>query len=142
MTITPTTSLIHERIGGADRPLLLRNGEIERFEVQFAPFGFFELSDQLMGRGHPPQVRHVRDIVALGLVGGGMSDQAADRLIGSLDPGENTMLQAVARRLVGVTLFPAILREDAPGKSDGSASGAESAPGGTMPVPSSATSAV
>lgn len=141
MTITPTAPLIHEKIGGVDRPLLLRNGEIERFEVQYAPFGFFELGDQLMGRGHPPQVRHVRDIIALGLVGGGMSDQAADRLIGSLGPGDNTTLQAIARRLVGVTLFPAILREDAPGKSDGSASGVESAPSDTMSAPSSATSA-
>lgn len=98
-----------EEIGGTRRRLCLRNAEIDRFEVQYAPFGIFALWDQMFGRGDPPQVRHVRDIVALGLIGGGMSDRAADDLIASLPPSENIALRQVAQRLLGVTFLPAVL---------------------------------
>jgi len=98
-----------EAIGGINRRLLLRNGEIERFEIQFAPFGIFGLWDQLFGRGEAPQVRHIRDLVALGLVGGGMTDRAADDLIASLPPSENIALRQIAQRLLGVTFIPAVL---------------------------------
>lgn len=108
------TGAYEEEIGGVRRRLLLRNGEIERFEAQYAPFGIFELWDQLFGRGSAPQVRHVRDLVALGLVGGGMTDRAADDLIASLPPSENLALRGVAQRLLGVTFVPAVL--DAPRK--------------------------
>lgn len=100
------------RIGGAERRLILRNGEIERFELQYAPFGAFELFDQLYGRGPAPQVRHVRDIVALGLVGGGMSSQAADDLIAAQPPEENLYLRALAQRLMGQTFLKLALGED------------------------------
>lgn len=100
------------RIGGAERRLILRNGEIERFELQYAPFGAFELFDQLYGRGPAPQVRHVRDIVALGLVGGGMSSRAADDLIAAQPPEENLHLRALAQRLMGQTFLKLALGED------------------------------
>jgi hypothetical protein len=61
MAIAGTAQLHEEEIGGQSRRLLLRNGEIERFEAQYAPFGFFDLFDQLFGRGPAPQVRHVRE---------------------------------------------------------------------------------
>lgn len=128
MSITQTAPVFEEAIGGADRRLLLRNGEIERFEVQHAPLGIFELFDQLMGRG-APQARHVRDIVALGLVGGGMSDRAADALIDGLTPAENIALRDIAKRLVGVTFFPAILEDAAkPGKKKQAGSRAKRQP--------------
>lgn len=95
-----------EMIGGLRRPMVLRNGEIERFEVQHAPVGIFTLWDQLFGRGEP-QVRHVRDLVALGLVGGGMADREADELIASLGPQENFALRGIAQRLIGITFLPA-----------------------------------
>lgn len=114
MAISGTAKDYEEQIGGQARRLLLRNGEIERFELQFAPFGIFELFDQLFGRGPAPQVRHVRDLVALGLVGGGMSDRAADDLIAGLPPSENMALRQVAQRLLGVTFMPDVL--DAPRK--------------------------
>jgi hypothetical protein len=131
-----------EEIGGVRRRLLLRNGEIERFETQYAPFGIFALWDQLFGRGQAPQVRHVRDIVALGLVGGGMSDRAADHLIADLPPSEYLALREVARRLVGVTFMPAVL-EGAPRKKRGGSANASSAPSrpDTTPLPKSGTSA-
>lgn len=112
------TAAYEEELGGARRRLVLRNGEIERFEIQYSPFGIFELWDQLFGRGASPQVRHVRDIVALGLVGGGMSDRAADDLIGSLGPEHNITLRAMAQRLLGVTFMPALL--DVKKNADGS----------------------
>lgn len=126
MAIAKTAAGLTERIGNQDRPLLLRNGELERFEAQYAPFGIFELFDQLFGRGPAPQVRHVRDLVALGLVGGGMGDRAADDLVASLPPSENMHLRAVAQRLLGVTFIPAVL--DAKGKKRGAGSRKADAP--------------
>jgi hypothetical protein len=118
MAITGTAAYAEE-IGGKSRRLILRNGEIERFEVQYAPFGIFGLWDQLFGRGAAPQVRHVRDLVALGLVGGGMGDAQADALVASLPPSENPRLRAIAQRLLGVTFLPEALGE-AGKKPDGS----------------------
>lgn len=106
-----------EEIGGTRRRLLLRNGEIERFEIQYAPFGIFQLWDQLFGHGQQPQVRHVRDLVALALVGGGMTDRGADDLLASLPPSENLALRGIAQRVLGVTFIPAVL--DKPSKKNG-----------------------
>lgn len=106
-----STAAYEEEIGGQPRRLLLRNGEIERFEVQHQ-IGIFEVWDQLFGRGRQPQARHVRDLVALALVGGGMTDRAADDLITSQPPSENLHLLAVAKRLLGVTFVPTILDAD------------------------------
>ena len=104
-----------ELIGGQSRRLVLRNGEIERFEAQYAPLGIYELFDQLFGRGPAPQVRHVRDLIALGLVGGGMTDKAADALIASLPPSDNLDLRLIAQRLIGLTFIPSVL-DDKPEK--------------------------
>lgn len=103
------TGVHEEQIGGENRRLLLRNGEIERFEEQYAPFGIFELFDQLFGRGPAPQARHVRDLIALGLVGAGMADKAADALISSVPPSENLALRLIAQRLIGITFIPSVL---------------------------------
>jgi len=129
-----------EEIGGQRRRLLLRNGEIERFEDQYPNCGIFELYDQLMGRGRAPLVRHVRDIVALGLVGGGMSDRAADDLIASLPPSENLQLRAIAQRLVGVTFLPEILSAGKK-KAAGSRGKKKTSPSDTTPATASETSA-
>lgn len=111
MAITPTAPVLTEIIGGQPRRLLLRNHEIERFEAQY-DLGIFELFDRLFGRGPAPQARHVRDLIALGLVGGGLSDRAADDLVGALPPSENPALRAIAQRLIGVTFIPAVLDEN------------------------------
>lgn len=150
MAISGTAPGYEETIGGQPRRLLLRNGEIERFEVQHATkvvngieypgTGIFELFDQLFGRGPAPQVLHVRDLVALGLVGGGMSDRAADDLIAGLPPSENMALRQVAQRLLGVTFLPDVL--DAPRKkrAAGSRAGAAVQPSpDTTPASASET---
>lgn len=137
------TAAHEEEIGGQRRRLLLRNGEIERFEAQYAPFGLFGLCAQFMGRGGEPQVRHVRDLVALALVGGGMSDRAADDLIASLPPSENFRLREIAQRVLGVAFFPAVLGEADKKKPAGSRSGGTKTQvtADTTPPPASAASA-
>jgi hypothetical protein len=132
------TGTYEEEIGGVRRRFLLRNGEIERFEIQHAPFGIFELWDQLCGKGSP-QVRHVRDILALALVGGGMSDRMADEVLAAVPPSENLALRATAWRVLGVTFLPAVL--DKPKKKAGSRATSVSAPDATTPPDGSATSA-
>jgi hypothetical protein len=99
-------------VGGISRPLTLHNAEIERFEVQHAPFGIYDLWDRLFERGAEPQARHVRDLVALGLVGAGMTDRAADDLVGALPPSENMALRETARMLLGTTFLPAVLNSE------------------------------
>ena len=103
------SGVYEEKVGGDFRRLVLRNGEIERFEEQH-DLGIFEVWDQLFGRGERgPQARHVRDLIALALVGGGMSDRAADELVASLPPSENLVLRETAKRVLGVTFLPAVL---------------------------------
>ena len=120
MAIANTGAGHDEMIGGQSRRLLLRNGEIERFEIQYNPFGIFALWEQLFGRGDQPQVRHVRDLIALGLVGGGMKDREADELVASLPPSENLALRGVAQRLLGVTFLPAVAERTPKKKEAGS----------------------
>jgi hypothetical protein len=141
MAISGTEPALEESIGGELRRLVLRNGEIERFEAQYSPLGVFELFDRLYGRGPAPEVRHVRDLIALGLVGGGMSSSAADALIASLPPSENMALREIAQRLIGVTFMPAILKPMVSGKKrkGGSRTSRASAPPITMPAPGSPT---
>ncbi|MGZ9812656.1 hypothetical protein ACXN5S_19500 [Pseudoroseicyclus sp. H15] len=137
-----------EEIGGQLRPLLLRNGEIERFEAQYAPLGLYELFDGLRGQGRAPQVRHVRDLLALGLIGGGMSDRLADALIAGLGPEHDLALRGTALRLLYFTLVPALYAgADEAGASKkneaGSPEGDSAAPpsADTTPAPASETSA-
>ena len=104
--VTAPTGGIVEEIDGARRPLVLRNGEIERFEEHHAPLGIFEMLDRLYGRGDQPQARHVRDLVALGLMGGGMSETAVDAVMRTLGPDRNVDLRGIATRLVTAAFLP------------------------------------
>ncbi|PYE80814.1 GTA-gp10 family protein [Pseudoroseicyclus aestuarii] len=141
MAIQTTSPVLEEEIGGQPRRLLLRNGEIERFEVQYAPFGIFAFWDQLYGHGGAPQVRHVRDLIALGLVGGGMSDRMADETVAALGPDQNPRLREIAQRLLGVTFYPEALTRADKKKEGGSRVGRKAATGATAPKPASGTSA-
>ena len=55
------TAAYEEEIGGQARRLLLRNGEIERFEVQHQ-IGIFELWDQLYGHGRQPRLSRIKHL--------------------------------------------------------------------------------
>ncbi|MEH6391116.1 MAG: GTA-gp10 family protein [Sulfitobacter sp.] len=93
-----------EQLGGESRPLILRNGEIERFERQHG-LGIFAMLDQLLGKGEP-QARHCRDLVALGLVGGGLNDKTADKLVDDMPPSENHKIRAMAQDLLLAAFLP------------------------------------
>lgn len=93
-----------ETLAGAPRVLILRNAEIERFEDQHQ--SIFETWDGFVGRAQKPTTGQVRDLVALGLVGGGMSDEKADALVDGLGPDHLPRLYAIAQALVGVAFTP------------------------------------
>ena len=93
-----------EELASQSRILVLRNGEIERFEDRHG--GIFQLWDGFFGRALRPTTTQVRDLVALGLVGGGMSDAEADRLMESLGPDQNMRIYQIAQALVGVAFYP------------------------------------
>lgn len=95
---------IVERLGGASYPFRLRNREIERFEDKHR--GIFDLFDGLFGQGKKPTSREIRDLLALGLVGGGMKDHEADKVIENCEPGDLHRLYAIAQAVVGVAFMP------------------------------------
>lgn len=119
MAIAGTAPVIEEEIGGVSRRLLLRNSEIERFEAQHQ-IGIFQLFDQLFGRGPAPQLRHVRDLIALAMVGGGMSDRAADAAMADVGPDQALHLREVAQRVIGVAFIPSVLDAESGKKKAGS----------------------
>lgn len=93
-----------EDIGGASRVLVLRNGEIERFEDRHG--SVFAIWDGFFGRAPRPTSGQVRDLVALGLVGGGATDAEADRLVAGFGPADLRRLYAMAQGLLGVAFLP------------------------------------
>ncbi|MFG6535557.1 GTA-gp10 family protein [Sulfitobacter sp. 1A16787] len=117
-----------ETVGGKSRVLILRNGEVERFED--AHRGIFEVWDGFMGRAKKPGLAEVRDLVALGLVGGGMTDKAADKALEEIGLEGARDLYAIAHALVGVAFTPdlALPDEDAP-EDEGDEKKKVSAPG-------------
>ena len=141
MAISSTSPKYEAEIGGETRPLVLRNQEIERFEAQY-DVGIYQLWDQLCGNGPQPQARHVRDLIALSLVGGGMSDRKADEIVSGLPPSENLRLIGVAQRALAVAFIPSLLEEADKKKEDGSPLKRESDPSDMTSPQSSETSAV
>lgn len=93
-----------EYIGDASYPFVLRNREIERFEDKHR--GIFDLWDGFFGRGKKPNSTEVRDLVALGLVGGGMKDAEADKVLDRCTPADLLRLYAVAQAILGVAFMP------------------------------------
>lgn len=87
----------------------LRNREIERFED--AHRSIFDLSDGFQGRGKTPSYQEVRDLVALALVGGGLADEKADKVISDTGPDSAKRLFAIASAALGVAFFPDLLEQ-------------------------------
>ncbi|WP_226782754.1 GTA-gp10 family protein [Oceaniglobus trochenteri] len=105
ITAQPPRGGIVAQVGGRSYPMVLRNAEIERFETHHG-IGIFEMLDRMIDRSEAPQARHVRDLVALGLAGGGMPDRAADDIVSELGPSWNFALRQVAHDLVTVAFLP------------------------------------
>ncbi len=95
---------IVETIGDATYSFKLRNREIERFEDKHR--GIFDLWDGFFSRGQKPTSKEVRDLVALGLVGGGMKDAQADAVINECTPEDLMRLYQIAQAVLGVAFMP------------------------------------
>lgn len=98
-----------EYIGDASYTFILRNAEIERFEDKHR--GIFELWDGLFRTGKKPSSKEVRDIVALGLVGGGKKDHEADAIVAKCTPADLIRLYSLAQAIVGVAFMPDVADE-------------------------------
>ncbi len=98
-----------EYIGDTSYTFLLRNREIERFEDKHR--GIFELWDGFFGRGQKPTSKEVRDILALALVGGGMKDHEADKVLEGCTPADLLRLFQIGQAVVGVAFMPDAMQE-------------------------------
>lgn len=111
MTITaeaPRGGVV-EYIGNASYVFLLRNREIERFEDKHR--GIFELWEGFFQGGKKPTSREVRDLLALGLVGGGMKDHEADDVITRAGPDDLLRLYQIAQAVIGVAFMPDVAEQ-------------------------------
>ena len=93
-----------EYLGGTSYTFILRNREIERFEDKHR--GIFEFWDGIFGRGKKPTSAEVRDMVALGLVGGGMKDAEADKVVSACGPDDLMRMYQLAQAILGVAFMP------------------------------------
>lgn len=93
-----------EYLNGTSYTFILRNREIERFEDKHR--GIFELWDGFFGGGKKPSSREVRDLLALGLVGGGKKDHEADKIMSDCTPADLMRLYSIAQATIGVAFMP------------------------------------
>ena len=98
-----------EYIGSTSYTFILRNREIERFEDKHR--GIFDFWEGVFGRGKKPSSTEVRDLVALALVGGGMKDHDADKVLAEWGPDQLMHLLQLAQAIVGVAFMPDALDE-------------------------------
>lgn len=98
-----------EYIGSTSYTFILRNREIERFEDKHR--GIFEFWEGVFGRGKKPSSTEVRDLVALALVGGGMKDHDADKVLSECGPDQLMHLFQLAQAIVGVAFMPDAMDE-------------------------------
>ena len=111
MTITaeaPRGGVV-EYIGSTSYTFILRNREIERFEDKHR--GIFDFWESVFGKGKKPSSTEVRDLVALALVGGGMKDHDADKVLSECGPDQLMHLLQLAQAIVGVAFMPDALEE-------------------------------
>ena len=93
-----------EYIGDTSYTFLLRNREIERFEDKHR--GIFELWEGFFERGTKPTSTEIRDLLALALVGGGMKDADADKVINGAGPDCLLRFFAIGQAVLGVAFMP------------------------------------
>lgn len=106
MTITAEAPRggVTEYIGDASYTFVLRNREIERFEDKHR--GIFELWEGFFERGKKPTSTEVRDLLALALVGGGLKDHEADKVISGCNPEDLMRLYQIGQAVLGVAFMP------------------------------------
>ena len=98
-----------EYIGDTSYTFLLRNREIERFEDKHK--GIFELWESFFGRSAKPKSGEVKDLLALALVGGGLKDHEADKVMAHCTPADLMRLFQIAQAVLGVAFMPDVSDE-------------------------------
>lgn len=91
-------------LAGEERALLLRMGEIEKYEDRFG--GIYALMDRFAGDGVFPDSREVLAILRLGMIGAGETPQTAQDVIDGIETGELLMCAAAAQKLVMAAMTP------------------------------------
>lgn len=106
MTITAEAPRggVAEYLGDTSYTFKLRNREIERFEDKHR--GIFDLWEGFFERGKKPTSKEIRDILALGLVGGGMKDHEADEVIAKAGPSDLMRMYQIAQAVIGIAFMP------------------------------------
>jgi len=100
-----------DEIDGVTHTMILRNREIERFEDKHR--GIFQLWDAFFDRAEKPTSKEVKDILALALVGGGMHDHLADKIVEGAGPEYLLKFYQLAQSVVGVAFMPDVFDESA-----------------------------
>jgi len=93
-----------EELGGISYTFILRIKEIERFEDKHR--GIFEFWDSFFERSSKPTSLEIKDLLALGLVGGGLKDQEADAVIEECSPADYLRLYQIAQAVLGIAFMP------------------------------------
>ena len=108
MTITSEAPRggVAEYLGDTSYTFKLRNREIERFEDKHR--GIFDLWEGFFERGKKPTSKEIRDILALGLVGGGMKDHEADEVIAKAGQSDLMRMYQIAQAVIGIAFMPDI----------------------------------
>lgn len=98
-----------ETINDRQCVLLLRNGEIERFEDKHR--GIFDVWAGFFEAGKKPTSTEVRDLIALGLVGGGMKTWEADKIVDGATPADLLRFYQIAQACLGSAFLPQIAEQ-------------------------------
>lgn len=93
-----------EELNGAACTFLLRNREIEMFEDKHR--GIFDVWEGFFGSGKKPTSKEVKDLIALGLVGGGMKPDRADKTVKALGPDSLMQMYSICQAMVGIAFMP------------------------------------
>lgn len=104
--VTAPLGGITAEIGGKTRTLLLRTGEIELFEERYDPLGLYDVIARFVQGQPSPQVRHCRDLVELGLIGGGLDASVVGKLVSAMGPEHNLFIKSIAHRLIMAPFAP------------------------------------
>ena len=74
--------------------------------------GIFEVWDGFFDRGVKPTSKEVKDLIALALVGGGMKDPDADRLVEALGPANLLRYYQIAQAVLSVAFMPDVFEDE------------------------------
>ena len=97
---------ILETIGGAQHPMRLLIGGIERLEERHR--SVYDVWDGFFNGGRKPTSVEVRDIICMGLVGAGMKEGEADAVIAKIGADEMLKAYEIAQGVLGVAFLPSV----------------------------------